>query len=196
MHAFHFQPQDPSSWLQMLWMVWFVVWMIAAFTSKRTRTAERPLSRIVYLIPIIFGVLLLFSPEFRIGFLVARFLPPILAAQWMGVALVALGIAYTFWARAHLGRNWSGQVVIKERHELIRSGPYASVRHPLYTGLLLALFGTALVIGEVRALLALALIAYHFIRKAKREEGFMSQEFGEEYASYSSQTGMLIPRLR
>jgi len=191
-----FNPADPVSYIPLLWAVWAVVWVLSALTAKRTRTAESGLSRLLYLIPIIVAAMLLFSPEFRVGVMVARFAPPNPALQWIGVALTAIGIAYTFWARIHLGRNWSAQVVIKERHELIRTGPYSSVRHPIYTGLLLALAGTALVVGEVRALIALALVAFHFVRKARREEKFMSQEFGEEYARYRGESGMLLPRLR
>jgi len=180
----------------LLWSGWVLIWLLASFTTKRTRTRESLSSRLMYGIPIVFAALLLFSPALRRSFLVTSLLPHSAALQWIGVALLALGVAFTFWARFHLGRNWSGQVVIKEQHELIRSGPYASVRHPIYTGLLLALFGTVLVVGEVRALLALLLAAVHFYRKARREEGFMTQEFGEQYASYRQQTGMLIPRIR
>jgi protein-S-isoprenylcysteine O-methyltransferase Ste14 len=189
-------PKGPLGWVNLLWGVWALVWVLSALTAKRTRTGEPAFSRLLYLIPIIVAAMLLFAPEFRVGVLVRRFAPPSPALQWTGAAFTTLGIAYTFWARIHLGRNWSGQVVIKEQHELIRTGPYSSVRHPIYTGLLLGLAGTALVIGEVRALIALALITYHFIRKARREEAFMSQEFGEEYARYRSQSGMLLPRFR
>src|SRR5215475_9394292 len=155
-----FNPLDPHSWLGTLWLAWVVVWVVAAFTVKSTRTREPLLSRIFYLIPIFVAAELLFSPRLRFGFLVDRFLPMNSVVEWVGVVVTALGIAFTFWARFHLGRNWSGQVVIKEEHELIRSGPYSFVRHPIYTGLLLAVLGTALVISEVRTLLALALVGY------------------------------------
>ena len=190
------QLADPKHWINILWLFWVVLWTAVAFTAKRTRTEEPAGARILYLIPIVFAAMLIFSPAFRVGRLTHRFVPQSFALQWVGVAMTALGIAFTFWARIHIGRNWSGRVVIKEQHELIRTGPYASVRHPIYTGLLLALAGTALTIGELRAVIAFALAAVHFIQKAKREEGFMAQEFGEEYASYRQQTGMLIPKMR
>ena len=193
----NFNPADPASWMGLCWFAWALIWLLAAFTAKRTRAREPILSRILYLIPIVIAAELLFWPRLHLApALAERFVPHDLALQWIGVALTSVGIAFTFWARFHLGRNWSGQVVIKEQHELIRTGPYALVRHPIYTGLLLALFGTALVIGEVRALLAMVLAGVHFFRKARREEGFMSQEFGEDYARYRSQTGMLLPRVR
>jgi protein-S-isoprenylcysteine O-methyltransferase Ste14 len=166
----------------------------AAFTVKRIRTREPLLARTLYLIPVIIGVQLLFWSRLRFEVLTARFVPPNPVLEWFGVALTAFGILFTFWARFHIGRNWSGQVVIKEQHELIRSGPYARVRHPIYTGLLLAIFGTALALGEVRGLIGFVLVAYYFFGKAKREERVMSQEFGEQYAEYRRRTGMLVPR--
>jgi len=189
-------PHDPSRWISILWTTWLVLWMVAAFSVKRTRTQEPTVARLLYLVPILLGAMLLFSPAFRVPPLTNRFLPQTLPLEWAGVALTALGIAFTFWARAHIGRNWSGRVVIKEQHELIRSGPYAFVRHPIYAGLLFALLGTALTVGEWRAPIALVLAAFHFFQKAKREEQFMSQEFGEQYARYCSETGMLLPKLR
>jgi protein-S-isoprenylcysteine O-methyltransferase Ste14 len=111
------------------------------------------------------------------------------------VALTALGIGFTVWARVHIGRNWSARVVIKEQHELVRSGPYALVRHPIYTGLLLAIAGTALVTGEWRGVLALALATVGFFVKAKREENILSREFGEDFELYRQQTGMLLPKV-
>jgi protein-S-isoprenylcysteine O-methyltransferase Ste14 len=190
------QAADPEHWINILWLFWVVLWTAVAFTAKRTRTEEPAGARILYLIPIVLAAVLIFSPALRVGPLTQRFVPHSLALQWVGVAMTALGIAFTFWARVHIGRNWSGRVVIKEQHELIRTGPYASVRHPIYTGLLLAVAGTALAIGELRAVIAFALAAVHFVQKAKREERFMSREFGEEYARYRSQSGMLLPRLR
>jgi protein-S-isoprenylcysteine O-methyltransferase Ste14 len=192
----HLYFADPQHYVNILWLFWVVLWTALAFTAKRTRTEEPAGARILYLIPIVLAAMLIFSPAFRVGPLTHRFVPQSLALQWVGVAMTALGIAFTFWARIHIGRNWRSRVVIKEQHELVRTGPYASVRHPIYTGLLLALAGTALAIGELRAVLAFALAAVHFVQKAKREERFMSQEFGEEYASYRSQTGMLLPRMR
>jgi protein-S-isoprenylcysteine O-methyltransferase Ste14 len=109
--------------------------------------------------------------------------------------LTAAGVAIAFWARWHLGANWSGVVTLKEGHELIRTGPYRAVRHPIYTGILLALFGTAVAAGEVRGLLAVAIAWVSFYWKARREEAFLTQEFGEKFGAYAKQTGMFLPKI-
>ena len=92
--------------------------------------------------------------------------------------------------RAWLGRNWSAEVTVKHDHELVRSGPYALVRHPIYTGLLLALIGTALGVGNGRALIGLVLIVAALLRKVAIEERFMSEQFGDAYARYRAE----VPR--
>jgi hypothetical protein len=95
-----------------------------------------------------------------------------------------------------LGQNWSGAVTIKVDHQLIRTGPYAWVRHPIYSGFLLAMLGTALTRGELRGLIGIALLWPAFSVKRRMEESFMRKTFGQEYDSYTQSTGALIPRLR
>src|SRR5436305_846237 len=191
------QPQlvDPSLFISLLWFWWVVFWLLASRGVKKVRVVESASTRATYLLPKILTALLLFSRFFQFGVLRQRFIPHVPAGEWTGVALTALGIAFTIWARVHIGRNWSARVVIKEQHELVRSGPYRFVRHPIYTGLLVAIGGTALVIGEWRAVLALAFAIVGFTAKAKREEDIMTHEFGEEYVRYRQQTGMLFPKL-
>jgi protein-S-isoprenylcysteine O-methyltransferase Ste14 len=186
---------DPSGYIVLLWIVWLAIWLVASIKVKKVRAHEPVSTRIAYLIPKVLTALLLFSPIFRRGVLNQRFIPHSVALDWTGVAVAALGIAITFWARVHIGRNWSARVVIKEQHELIRSGPYRFVRHPIYTGLLIAIVGTALVIGEWRAVLAMVFAVIGFTAKAKREEAILVGEFGEDYARYRGETGMLLPRL-
>jgi protein-S-isoprenylcysteine O-methyltransferase Ste14 len=97
------------------------------------------------------------------------------------------------WARVYIGRNWSGTVTLKEGHELIRSGPYALVRHPIYTGLLLAFTGTAIACGDPAAVIGLALVLASFLYKLRIEEGFMRAVFPEQYASYAARVPALVP---
>jgi len=108
------------------------------------------------------------------------------------VLLVAAGLGFSVWARVHLGRNWSAEVVVKQDHALIRSGPYRHLRHPIYSGMLLAFLGMALAFGEWRGLLALALVFASFARKSRMEERFMRETF-PEYAEYQRETRALIP---
>jgi protein-S-isoprenylcysteine O-methyltransferase Ste14 len=116
--------------------------------------------------------------------------------QWAGVALTSIGVAIAIWARRTIGEYWSARVTLKEGHQIIRSGPYQFVRHPIYTGILLAATGTALVIGEWRGVIAVVLLYAAHSRKAMREEAMLTSEFGEEYSSYRRSTGFLFPRLR
>ncbi|HYL46878.1 MAG TPA: isoprenylcysteine carboxylmethyltransferase family protein, partial [Candidatus Limnocylindrales bacterium] len=94
----------------------------------------------------------------------------------------------------HLGKYWSAEVTIRSGHELIRTGPYAHIRHPIYTGILLALVGTVLVIGEYRALAALAIAVIGFVRKAKKEESFLEGQFGAAFEEHRRLTGFFLPR--
>ena len=97
------------------------------------------------------------------------------------------------WARFVLGRNWSGTVTVKQDHELVRSGPYALVRHPIYSGLLLAFLGTAVARGDLAALLGVALAAATLHFKTATEESFMTEQFGAGYMEYKREVKSLIP---
>jgi protein-S-isoprenylcysteine O-methyltransferase Ste14 len=111
------------------------------------------------------------------------------------VVLTAAGVALAMWARLVLGENWSAAVSIRKDHELIRMGPYRTMRHPIYTGMLLGLLGTALVVGEVRGLLALVIVGLGFYLKARKEEAFLAREFGAGFEAHAKRTGMFLPRV-
>lgn len=163
---------------------------------KHTRREETLKSRILRYAPMILGVLLLFDNRFHGGVLGMRFAPQLFWLQVVGIALTYLGVAFTIWARGALGANWSPDVTLKVEHELVLSGPYAFVRHPLYTGLTIALIGAVLEIGEWRAILAFAILLATHIIKARQEEKLMAAQFGAQYAEYQKHSGFLIPRLR
>ena len=126
--------------------------LFPAFKLKKTKKRESWGQRFRYVLPLVIAFYL-FRPRAHYGWLGARFVPESDAGGWVGVALTAAGVAIAIWARWHLGTNWSGVVTLKEGHELIRTGPYRTIRHPIYTGILLAFLGTAVALGEVRGLL-------------------------------------------
>jgi protein-S-isoprenylcysteine O-methyltransferase Ste14 len=105
------------------------------------------------------------------------------------------GMLFAGWARLFLGGNWSSDVALKQDHTLVRSGPYRIVRHPIYTGLLVALLGTAIALGELRCFLGVLLSAIAWKIKSISEETLMVQEFGDQYARYREQVKGLVPYL-
>lgn len=176
-----------------LWLAWLAYWFFAALHVKRMQRRERSSSLLLNRGLLAIGALLLAFERQPLLWLSERFLPLSTAFYWIGLVMLATGLALAVWARRHLGRNWSGIVTVKQDHELIRSGPYGLARHPIYTGLLLAILGTAVAIGEWRGLIAFALITAAFVLKFKTEERFMSETFGEQYARYRAEVRSLIP---
>jgi len=179
-----------------LWLAWFVYWVVSALSVKSTRRRESLGSRLSHVVPLLTGVALILWPRVAWQWLSLRLLPPGPLQVALGLVLLALGLAFTVWARVYLGRNWSGMVTVKEGHELIRSGPYAYVRHPIYTGLLVALLGSAVTCGELRALIGLGIVAGAFIRKLRIEERFMRELFPQQYQRYCAEVPALIPFTR
>jgi protein-S-isoprenylcysteine O-methyltransferase Ste14 len=176
-----------------LWVAWVIVWWLWSRDVKPVRRRESAASRATHVVPLALAAFLLASRKPPGGLLDGRFLPAGSAAYWSGVALLVLGLAFSVWARAYLGRNWSGVVTLKEDHELIRSGPYRYVRHPIYSGLLLALLGTAIVRGDWLALLAVAIALGALWHKLRLEERWLGEMFGEDYARYQAEVAALIP---
>jgi protein-S-isoprenylcysteine O-methyltransferase Ste14 len=176
-----------------LWLVWLAIWTASAFRTKRVVRVENLASRLTHLVPLGIGVGLLTSAHFAGPTLATRIYPRTDGTFWFGTALVALGLSFAVWARAHLAGNWSGTVTLKQDHDLIRSGPYRLARHPIYTGILLAVLGSAIALAEWRGIVALVLITLAFLRKIDIEEGFMSARFGEAYARYRAEVPALIP---
>jgi protein-S-isoprenylcysteine O-methyltransferase Ste14 len=179
-----------------LWIAWFLYWRISATGVKAARRHESPASRAAHLVPLLIAGLLLWIDRIPGGgVLFERFMPHTYLTYWIGTLILALGLGFSVWARVYLGRNWSATVTVKEDHELIRGGPYARVRHPIYTGLLLGFIGTAIVRGEWRGVLAVVIAFAALWRKLRLEERWMSETFGEQYRLYRERTAALIPYL-
>jgi protein-S-isoprenylcysteine O-methyltransferase Ste14 len=179
----------------LLWFVWFVYWMISARSVKPVQRRESVASRVGHIVPLVLAVFLLVAPALPLPWLMSQILPQSAGLALTGVAITALGLALTVWARRTLGSNWSGTVTVKKEHELITAGPYRYVRHPIYSGLLLGFVGSALAWGQWRGLLSLAIATYALWRKWRIEERFMGETFGTVYVDYAARTPAVIPRL-
>jgi protein-S-isoprenylcysteine O-methyltransferase Ste14 len=177
------------------WIVFIAYWIVSAQKLKSIKQREPRGERLIQIVLMASAYILMFKDQIGRGWLATRFVPASPTIGKHGVAITVVGIALAIWARWHLGENWSATVTLKEGHELISSGPYCYIRHPIYTGMLLAFVGTALALGEYRALISLCIVMFAFYIKAKKEELFLSQEFGEKFREHSRRTGMFLPRL-
>ena len=176
--------------IELLWAILVFYWILRSFGNKRTKIRQNRRLGLIYLILAV-TVLVISPHSSRRIFL----LPINIDTQLLGIVLCAAGLALAIWARIILGRNWSGFVVIKEDHELIQRGPYNVVRHPLYTGLILAILGTVIAVAPtLHGLLLVAAWLIAFYLKSRGEERILSQEFGEQYAAYRRRvTAAIIP---
>ena len=176
-----------------LWTGFFVVWLLWAIGTKPTERRESIASRVSYILLVVPGFYLLFAHHVRHSWLLQPILPQAPWVQGLGIGITAAGLLVAVWARLYLAGNWSGTVTVKVGHELVRSGPYRWVRHPIYSGILLAVLGTALERGQLRGAIALVLIYAGFLLKIRKEEQFMNDAFGARYDEYRRTTGILIP---
>jgi protein-S-isoprenylcysteine O-methyltransferase Ste14 len=176
------------------WLLFVAYWAIAAVGAKRSASKRRWDCEIGLRLVLILLI---------VALLQSRSLRQLLAETqrsashsdilgWTGVALCVLGFGLAITARRHLGRNWGMPMSRKEEPHLVTSGPYALIRHPIYTGLMLAMLGSAMGVNVFWALL-LVLIGPYFLYSARREEAVMLQLFPEQYAAYIARTGMLAP---
>jgi protein-S-isoprenylcysteine O-methyltransferase Ste14 len=177
------------------WIVFLVYWVITAMKTRATVRQESAGSRYGVLALEIAGFLLLFNQRANIGILALRIFPRTMVSAVAGTVATWTGIGLALWARAHLGQYWSARITLKEDHELIRTGPYARLRHPIYTGLDLAAIGSAVVIDHWRCVLGVTLIILGYVIKARREERLLAGQFGAAFEEHRKHTGFLLPRL-
>ena len=175
------------------WLAFAVVWLLAAWMTKRSVYRESMTQRLRYMVILIFACLLIFRGH-RLGYpLNVRLIPQSDAIDLASALLCITGLAFCLWARATLGRNWSGTIQLKEGHELIVRGPYRLVRHPIYTGLLGMTVATAAVIGHPAAIIGAMLVFVSFWIKLSSEEAVMLQQFPDEYSAYRQRVKRIIP---
>ncbi len=176
----------------LFWVAWGIYWLVSACNVKKTVRRESLSQRLVYLIPLLLIAPIFFWNALGVG-LSQRITDHPLMMYWSGTTLLAAGLLCSVWARRTLGRNWSGTVTVKQDHELVQSGPYRFVRHPIYTGLLAALTGSAISWNHWFGFYALAVLFLAFWLKLRREEAFMRETFGEKYEAYCARTKRLVP---
>ena len=182
-----------SEMASLLWILLMLVWLVLWFGMKRAKKLETPWERLQHAVPVTLAFWLLFGNHWKM--LDTRLFPETQVSLWAGVLVTALGVGISIWARVSLGANWSGMVTLKKDHELIRKGLYRWIRHPIYTGILVAFVGTELIRGHGRGVLGFAILWLSFYFKARREENFLRQEFGEGFEEHARHTGMFLPRL-
>ncbi len=182
----------PTETETLMWDVWVVSWIVAVVWSRPTTARPATLDQLAHWLPTLVGLLLLAFGSIATNFRPLWVLPGV--AHWVLVVACAAGLLFTWWARVALGALWSGSVGRKAEHTVIQTGPYRLVRHPIYTGLILAAFAQAIEIGQAANLLGAVLMTFGFWLKARLEERFLSQELGPEaYADYRRRTPMLVP---
>ena len=172
-----------------LWLLLSVYWEIAAKDAKVVEAKESVLSRAFHVGLANISVLLVMAPLRGLG----RLWPVALPVMAAGLVVEACGVALAIWARRVLGKNWSGRIAINQDHQLIRSGPYRWLRHPIYTGFLVMSVGAALVTGERLAVAGLFLLALAYWRKIRLEEANLRTAFGADYDAYRRDTWALVP---
>lgn len=176
-----------------VWIAFIVYWRVKAADTKTSERLEPKAWPIIRALTFVVVIVLLLVPRIPLRWLYRQLWPAGMLPFWIGAAVTVGGILFAVWARRHLGRNWSNAVTIKHDHELIRTGPYALVRHPIYTGILTGFLGTAIALSQVRGVIGFILIFLVLWAKLRMEEEWMRSQFGETYATYVHQTAALVP---
>jgi protein-S-isoprenylcysteine O-methyltransferase Ste14 len=176
-----------------LWIAIFVLWGITARMTKRTSDSKSEgLSQVaVWFVWIAWWILL--SRGFGVAALSRPVVPMTPTTQNIGLLATMAGLGFAIWARFQIGRNWSPLIELKEEHQLVRTGPYALVRHPIYSGFMLATLGTAIAYRAVGGFLSFLLVVVAWGYKARLEEKALRERFGEGYEAYRKTVRSLVP---
>ena len=184
-----------ESFFPVVWIAFLLYWRIKAVGTKTTQRLEPAASQILRVFIFLIVIVLLSTTRIPLPWLYRQLWASGIWPFWIGAAVTIAGLLFAVWARRHLASNWSSAVTIKQDHELITTGPYALVRHPIYTGILAGFLGTAIALSQVRGFIAFALIFLVLWAKLRREEQWMRSQFGETYATYAHHTAALVPYL-
>ena len=184
------------------WAAFLLVWGISAFFVKQdVRGGGWQRFWVFWVLRLAAAAIIIFaavrlgrrigSPAAAVFFSHPLFTPTLILG-WAGALLTAIGIGFAIWARVNLGRNWSSRPAVKEQHELVTTGPYAYVRHPIYTGIMLAALGTALT-TSIFGIVMLVFISIIFALRMNKEEKIMLELFPQQYPAYQKRTKRLVP---
>lgn len=187
---------SPSVYLTLTFICWvmlFSFWFYKARQTKQNTFRQPQTGRTIYMCAIVLCFALPYLPIFSHGWLGYRLIPQNNLWEITGTAICAAGVSFAIWARAYLGTNWSGAVTLKQDHELIQTGPYSIVRHPIYTGFFIAFTGTAIVTGEVHGFLPIVIYFIAVQTKINFEERMMLQQFPQQYPTYQRKVSRMIP---
>jgi protein-S-isoprenylcysteine O-methyltransferase Ste14 len=184
-----------ESFFPVLWIAFLIYWQIKAVHTKTTQRLEPVAPRILRALIFVIAIVLFSTTRIPLHGLYLQPWPAGFWPFWLGASVMVAGLLFAVWAGEHLGSNWSSSITIKQGHELITTGPYAVVRHPIHTGILAGLLGTAIALSQVRGFIAFVLIFLMYWVKLRMEEQWMRSQFGETYATYAHQTAALVPYL-
>jgi len=175
------------------WLIMLLYWGYSSRNVKTTVYAQTTTSRYIYLAFLLLSFVIVYSPLFAIGPLGYQIIP---VSRWSGLAGAAItvaGIAFAIWARKVLGDNWSGNVTLKKDHQLVQSGPYRIVRHPIYTGFEWGLLGAAITVGQLKGFVGVGVISLNHFYKTTMEEEILYEQFPEQYTEYAKRVKRLVP---
>jgi protein-S-isoprenylcysteine O-methyltransferase Ste14 len=186
-------PAVPRQLVPLLWFVWLVSWWVTAIWSARIAKRLPARNQLPYRALTLTAALLLFG-GIRFGHEQLFEVPARSILAWLCVAVVVGGLAFAWWARIHLGGLWSASITRKRNHRIVDTGPYGLVRHPIYTGMLVAALATATLRGTIAGFLGVATLTLSFYIKARLEERFLRTELGRDaYDAYARRVPMLVP---
>jgi protein-S-isoprenylcysteine O-methyltransferase Ste14 len=172
----------PLNIIAWLWLFLFAFWLVAAKFVYPTKVRESFWQRQTHVLPLYFGFYLIF--DHRWWGPMHHLLYDNDAIRYGGDVITFIGVFYAIWARVTLGRYWSGIITLKHGHRLIRTGPYRFTRHPLYTGFVIGVIGSAIASARIDAWIGAAIAVASLIFKLRREEKLLTGEFGEEYLQF------------
>ena len=181
-----------TSFIFIVWIIFWVCWVVAAFSSKKNTTFNSGRNAIIRIPTVLIFIVIIELARNISGITYSNLVIHIQVIRSMGLIIFLAGLGLAAWARLYLGKNWGMPMSQKEKPELVTSGPYRYIRHPIYTGIIFALAGTALAVSLVW-LLAVVFAAFNFIYSALQEEKYMTKQFPKQYDRYKRTSKMLIP---